>query len=40
MNKIPNHTALKEWVSIIGETLDAQINAIDMLLTDPILAWN
>jgi len=22
------------------ETLDAQINSIDMLLTDPILAWN
>ena len=26
--------------ALSDQQLDAQINAIDMLLTDPILAWN
>jgi hypothetical protein len=47
------YSGCRSWVSIDEEididgsvaalnddTLDAQINAIDMLLTDPILAWN
>ena len=49
----PDYSGCRSWVSIdeeieidgsiaalSEETLDAQINSIDMLLTDPILAWN
>jgi hypothetical protein len=49
----PEYSGCRSWVSIDEEidingsvaalnveTLDAQINAIDSLLTDPILAWN
>jgi hypothetical protein len=49
----PDYSGCRSWVSIDeeididgsvaalnDETLDAQINAIDIMLTDPILAWN
>jgi hypothetical protein len=49
----PEYSGCRSWVSIDEEIdidgsvaalsdrdLDAQINAIDILLTDPILAWN